>query len=239
MTPTISICHTTARPGQWRASYDAWRLAATHPEQLEYVLCVEEARGFNPSQPPLLTEVASKVIFNHGRQCTVDGWNTAAAQSTGKLIIMNSDDFRCPGRWDDLLLEAVAKAEKTLDDDFVIQTMSAKTAPDTCILGILSRARYSRLGYVLYPEYISVYSDNEFTEHARADGVIVDATHLDFHHHHPATGEGQWDDVYAQSNRPEAYERGHALLERRRAMGFPPYEGWTVGFPLVPPYVRL
>ena len=48
------------------------------------------------------------------------------------------------------------------------------------VLQIMSRAYYSQRGYAMYPEYESMYADNDFTEHARHDGVVIDARHLVF-----------------------------------------------------------
>ena len=46
-TPLFSILHTSARPEAWRAVYDDWMSKAVHPENVEYVLCVDERWGFN------------------------------------------------------------------------------------------------------------------------------------------------------------------------------------------------
>ena len=43
---TFSILHTSARPEKWREVYDAWIAAADHPEDVEYVLVVDERWGF-------------------------------------------------------------------------------------------------------------------------------------------------------------------------------------------------
>jgi hypothetical protein len=45
---------------------------------------------------------------------------------------------------------------------------------------ILSRARYKQQGFVFYPEYESMFADNDFYEAARQDQVIIDARELMF-----------------------------------------------------------
>ena len=45
--PRFSILHTSARPHAWRAVYDAWLAAADHPEDVEYILVVDERWGFD------------------------------------------------------------------------------------------------------------------------------------------------------------------------------------------------
>ena len=67
-----------------------------------------------------------------------------------------------------------------------------------------------------------MYADNDFCEHARQDGVIIDCRHLPkFLHDHPLGNTSKpWDKAYAEQNRPEAYKLGQAILNRRRKAGF-------------------
>lgn len=225
-----SICHTTARPKGWQTSYNAWINAAAHPKDIEYVLCVDKRWGFpddymTPSAKPSGGSIGAwKVVYNEQRMCSVDGWNTAAAYSTGSVLILNADDFVPPHHWDDCLNSLLLPDPNTFD--FVIETSSGNLADDRnlIVLAILSRARYNRLGYALYPEYLSMFSDNEFTEHARKDSVVIDARHLMFRHHHPQQDPAspfQWDEQYNHQNSQSAWDTGLAILNRRRAEGFP------------------
>jgi hypothetical protein len=219
MRPIFSICHTTARPNEWRAGYEAWCAAAQSTLLFEYVLCLDERWGFDPQNPPDVWRSHTHIVWNQGRKCSVDGWNTAAAAARGQVLILNADDFRPPESWDKKLLEVIPD----LKNEFVIEVSSSKPASEQrlLVLGILSRRRYERLGYALYPEYESMYSDNEFTEHARKDQVVIDARHLEFHHYHPMCQEAPWDIVYDHQNQPRCYQEGAAILNRRRAEGFP------------------
>ena len=45
--PLFSILHTSARPEKWRAVYDDWMAKCVHPEDVEYVLCVDPRWGFD------------------------------------------------------------------------------------------------------------------------------------------------------------------------------------------------
>jgi hypothetical protein len=246
MTPLFSICHTTARPNKWRGSYDSWIARAANSEQVEYVLCIDKRWGFgdtiqlesrhaahkpNEAYPPEL----NIVVGNTGPKSCVSGWNTAAAASTGKIIILNADDMRPPQDWDEALRKVVihatgidpAKSTMLCDEEMVIHVSVGGEADKRglIILQILSRARYKRLGYALYPEYDGMYSDNEFQEHAKLDGCYIDARHLRWRHYHPFNGFGLVDEVYNHQNRPESYESGRALFEKRKAEGFPAWKG--------------
>ncbi len=216
MTPLFSICHTTARPDLWRKAYDAWLGETLNPENVEYVLVVDHRWGFT-ELPTLRPQ--DKVLWNTGPKCLVGGANIACAASTGHVLIINSDDIFPQVEWD-LELSDVIQCWHT---DFVIETRSNTPADARRLMvcQILSRARYNRLGYGLFPGYDGMYADDDFSEHARQDGVVIDARHITIEHCHPAFDPNvKMDAVYAHENRAQAYEMGRALLERRRAERF-------------------
>ena len=230
-TPLFSILHTSARPDKWRAVYDDWMSKAVHPENVEYVLCVDERWGFNADtlgRWPTERAALNHAVWNTGRRCYVDGVNAAAKASTGRILIVNADDqFAVPG-WDEALIRAIdgacggGKWDPTVPDGGFVIEVSTGTPSEhergIMVMPILSRARYERLGYVLYPEYESMFADNEFCEHARQDGVVIDARHLMFEHRHWINGRRKSDAVDAAQNAPMASGRG--ILERRRAAKF-------------------
>ena len=93
--PLFSILHTSARPDAWRKVYDDWITKAANPEDVEYVLCVDERWGFRrqpalsavpvSGDPAIALEMweidrdgMNTLVWNEGRRCYVDGVNTAA-----------------------------------------------------------------------------------------------------------------------------------------------------------------
>ena len=61
-----------------------------------------------------------------------------------------------------------------------------------------------------------MYSDNEFSARAFADGVVIDARDkITFRHLHPAHGTAANDATYQHTNHPERYARGLATFKRR------------------------
>ena len=235
--PLFSICHTTARPEGWQQSFGAWcgretgQSRAEYLGGLEYILCIDrrwgfasemaqEFKAFAASQYP---NVDFKVVWNNGRKCMVDGYAFAAAASTGSILILNSDDMFPPKDWDlDLEMQSCCGPHNHGHvADFVIQVSSGTPADarDLMVLQILSRTRYERLGYVLYPGYESMFADDDFSEHARHDGVVIDARHLVFEHRHPALNDSV-DGVYKHQNKSQARTAGLSLLQKRRENGF-------------------
>jgi hypothetical protein len=229
--PLFSICHTTARPEAWRKCYDLWMERAGRPEVVEYVLCIDERWGFNrdeefpgvPADPQLaaweaMRDGRNKLVWNTGRKCMVDGANIAAAASSGAILIINSDDMEPPQNWDDVLLMEAVEA-RDLDDDFVIQVSSGTKADDRglMVLQILSRARYERYGYALYPDFTSMYADDDFTAQAVKDGAVIDATNLTFLHNHPFYEPiAKWDAVYEHENAATSAHHGRRIFDRRQ-----------------------
>lgn len=194
------------------------------------------------------------VVENTQRRCYVDGVNHAAAASHGRVLIVNADDqFPCAA-WDEDLLQVLerraaevaaagADPAKWPDSvfaglpgalqDFVIEVETGTPLEHErriLVLPILSRARYERLGYVFFPEYESMYADNDFCEHARQDAVVIDARRLPvFPHRHPLFDESArkpgvaWQDTdaaYQAQNSPEAYRHGAAIFRWRQRMRF-------------------
>lgn len=154
-----------------------------------------------------------------GRKCSVDGWNTAVKLATGKVLLINSDDmFPCQD-WDHKLLEVIPD----LDGEYVVET-SSNTPADTArtlVFQVLTRQRLEQVGYLFWHEYECMSCDSEFTEHARLDGVVIDARHIVIEHRHYTVKGLPHDGVYSYENRPEVYQLGFDVIARRRSRGFP------------------
>jgi len=181
---------------------------------------VDERWGFDPKAPLEVNE-RTRVLWWTGKRGSTTAWNAAAAMSTGPILIMVADDLRPPPHWDTELLKIIPDPTA----EFVIEVSSAKL-PDSAHLMVaylLSRKRYEALGYVINPEYIGIYADNEFGDHARQDGVVIDGRRLKFEHFHPYYGNGLFprDAVYDSGNTHEAVVQGLALYTKRKAAGFP------------------
>lgn len=217
MQPQFSILHTTARPAAWRKAYDAWVAACDDPRSIEYVLCIDERWKFGSSVDFPDDGVMHTLCHNRGRKSFVSGVNTAAAMSQGRILVANADDLFPCEHWDTKLLERIARSRLA---EFAIEVTTGTPREHErglAIIQILSRTRYERFGFVMYPEFESMYSDNDFYEQAVFDRVLIDARDLLFpHRHFSITGESP-DAVYLHENRQPAYDLGKVVLTRRRA----------------------
>jgi Glycosyl transferase family 2/Methyltransferase domain len=231
--PLFSILHPSARPDKWRAVYDDWMAKCVDPSQVEYVLCVDERWDFHLTDISLYGDGARfRTVWNHGRRCYVDSVNTAAKAATGQILIVIADDqFACE-EWDRRLGVWVAAGGRGADwtqYDFVIQVSTGTPDEDVrhiIVMPIVSRARYERLGYLFYPDYESMFADNDLCEHAEKDGVIIDAKHLMFPHRHAMVKDGKFiagfvlDKAYQAQMRPEAFQLGAQILDAREQNEF-------------------
>ena len=230
--PLFSILHPSARPGQWRKVYDDWMSKCVDPSQVEYVLCADERWGFDRNRNAwpddfvaAVAEERAQFVWNTSRRCYVDAVNTSAKAATGQILIVIADDqFACEG-WDKRLYE---EGWVGANDEFVIEVSTGSDLNGVSehdrgifVMPIVSRARYERLGYLFYPEYESMYADNDLCEHARKDGVVIDARQLMFPHKHPLFNSSvPMDEAYAAQNRPEAYELGRRIFTERQRNRF-------------------
>jgi len=228
--PTFSLVHATIRfPDGWMKSCQEWYDQCEDPDDCEYILCTEGPVEIQRSKVPWKH---FKLVNNQNRHTACTAYNTAARASLGKVLVQISDDNSpCP-YWDRELLSVIPdlKADAAVwiatGGDDQIMTFS-----------ILTRSYYLKYGRMFYPEYWGMYADNDFTDVARRDGVIIQARHIMFPHNHPLYGKGQWDKGYAWQNREAAYKHGAAIYEWRRAHNFEDrIQGDSIDSPLyVPP----
>jgi hypothetical protein len=221
-TPTFSLAYTSVRPAilpqivklwddrskhknhEWCLSVDAGH----EPAHASAVAVAEQYKGAHPI----------KVVVNNDRKNCVDGWNAAAAGTTGKVIIAVADDFVPPPNWDEALL--ALKPEGWIDGEHVVHVNDGFIG-HIFTLAILTRARYDRFGYLWYPGYESMFVDTEFGEVAKRDGVVIEAMHLLFEHMHHACGKRPKDSADANHENNVRWTRGEMLFNYRKQRGFP------------------
>jgi hypothetical protein len=212
----FSLLHSSARPDKWEATHDAWMKACDHPDSVEYILAVDVGGAFK-------TERFFKgvtVVLNMGRPCFVDACNAAAKASTGTVLVVVADDFFPPKGWDTALLSVIPD----LEGAYAVHVDAQDPWPHLMTHPILTRAYLERArgckGEFLYPEFLSVGSDDDFTEQAYKDGVVIDGKRLKFEHRHPLLKgihpQRTGDPVYQHTNRNEAWAVKEKVLARRQ-----------------------
>jgi hypothetical protein len=218
--PLFSLAYTSVRPECIEKVVRLWRGTALHKQAVEIVVavdgnrldCIAAARKISGIRVVIQTEPP----FN-----CVRGWNRAAEETTGKVLIAVSDDFKPCQNWDKQLMEL---RRGWMDEDWVVHTEDGYVH-DIIVLPIITRIRYKRFGYFFYPQYESLFSDTELTEVAKTEGLVLNAMHILMEHMHPDCSKrprDHHDDVHASKAR---WDSGEVLFKIRRRRGFPVDDG--------------
>lgn len=209
-TPTISLIHATrGRSSKAVACREAWMNTAASPWNVEHIFAVDADDKESAQMAKQFVSVTSEK-----RSC-VAAWNLAAKRARGDLIVQLSDDWLPTQNWDARLLEAV-KGRDLKREQVVIAVNDGHRKDDLLCMAICSRARLEAQGELFFDGYESVFSDNEFSVRAFADGIVVDARdRITFEHAHPAFGAAPMDKIYEHNNSTERYKAGKALFDAR------------------------
>jgi hypothetical protein len=207
---TISLIHASrGRPEQAIAQREIWLGHAANPNRIEHIFAVDKDDEASCNKIGFYNHV----VVEPGGGC-VRAWNEGAKLAHGAVLIQVSDDFTPPQNWDDLILEKLGD----LADEKVLAVSDDIRSDGLLCMAIMTRARYEKQGYMFHPDFLSMYSDNWFTEEAYRDGVVIEAKDIVFHHNHPAAfKEVPVDQTYADTNSPERYKQGEEVLHRLRA----------------------
>ena len=135
----------------------------------------------------------------------------------GDILVYLSDDFDCFDNWG-VAIENEVKDFGTMwllkvDDCLQKFEVPVLTIP------IMSRGLYNRLGYFWYPEYRSMFCDEDLYWTCRKLGVIRNAPHLKFEHKHASVGKAPDDETYRRS--AKNWDQGKELFNKRKGLGFP------------------
>lgn len=238
MNPTFSLLHATyRRPEKAVAAMRMWFERAERPESVEYIFAVNREDDATLEALRLLREKATypeadadiipqfKLVIGDFAG-SAPAWDAAAKVSLGDLLIQGQDDVECPKLWDGCLLEWLEGAN--MDPYYWRRVPTIVAVKDgyrkdflQCT-AIMNRRRYEQQGYFLWPQFISVFSDDDFTIRGLADErdgkCMIVRTDLEFRHEHAYHNPTvPMDATYERENSSEAYALGSALFLQRNA----------------------
>lgn len=134
------------------------------------------------------------------------------------LIIMSDDIQWDVYGFDDEIREAFKKYSPNFES--TVHWPDDHGGKNTIIVSIVGINLYRKLGYLYYPDYESVFADNDFTEMTRMLNKYVFVNKRLFSHLHPIWQLADWDAQYRHSERPDVYQRDGALFAKRKAINF-------------------
>jgi hypothetical protein len=207
--PKISIIHATKGRPQiaWQRRWQ-WLSMAEKPLEVEWIFVVDhdDPQDYTPHQA---------IRANPGG--IINAWNHGAKQAKGDILIQMSDDWSPPRHWDALISNAIGATNEAK----VLAISDGFRTDKLLCMAILTQKRLEQQGgFMFQPDYQEsdgIYSDNEFTERAYSDGVVIEAKHIHFKHENPLFTGGKPDDLIKNHNKPEFYEKGKAIYEKRKA----------------------
>jgi hypothetical protein len=220
----FSLVYTSRRPAMMKHIIDQWRGKAAVPANIEIIISID---ANDPDSLRVMNNEGKDwgvkwVVQNQAPFNCVRGWNKGAESATGKIIIAISDDFIPLLQWDYRLL--TLPYQNWVEGEFVVHVNDG-FVKDICTMPILTRKRYDRFGYIFYPRFESMFCDTDLTERAKQDGVLLDAMHLLFEHHHPSNKKRTMDQVDINHASNERWVRGEMLFNFRKTQGFPIDDG--------------
>jgi len=137
------------------------------------------------------------------------------------FVILHSDDMELCDRWDLRLKEVF----NLVGYDKVIKTKQGFN-DSVLTLQIAGAQAFIEYGTFFWPEYKSLFGDNDLTEWARATGRWVEEMEIYCPHLHPwnkIDGAFAWDETYRRENEQKNTIEGRRLFENRKNVGFPAY----------------
>lgn len=204
----LSLLYTTARHHLIPGVIQRWRDSAGDFSRVE-MLVVTDSRY----QPAEAYPENVRFLVNDGRRDCVTGWNLAAAQSTGEVLVQVSDDLFPPKNWDVSIDEAMRRFMSDRPD-VVLNLLDERMQYGFAFHPVLSRAAYDKLGYLYPPEFESMYCDNWFAAYHRKYSRFEVSRDRFWSHAHRTTHAVEVDDVMLRHESPERYARGRAVLEK-------------------------
>lgn len=218
----FSLVHPSrGRPTLARACLREWLSKRSGLYEVEHVLSldVDDASDYQHVQEWTEQRVNFQEVIaqNIGG---VSALNRAARLATGDVLIALCDDVGCPQNWDTEILAAVERAGKRINGPWLLHVADG-IQEEIATLAILSRAHYEQVGRnICHPEYISVFSDNDMTERAKAMGVYVKDFSLLFEHRHWSVGKAVRDATYWREGCQRSRLLGMKVFAERKACNY-------------------
>jgi hypothetical protein len=204
---------------------DAWLSTATDPDKVQHIFSFSNA-GWTLYCETVRRQDPASILTIGAPDTSVGAWNNAYDISNGDILIQLSDDMLPPQDWDRTIRELIGDVSKP---------RVLGCSPDSpagsqgglLTLAIMTRAYAEMKGYFLYPEYRSVFSDDDLTQAAMMDDVLVDSyAGLRFRHE---WGGHDGDATYRRQNSKHSWFVGRNVYEARKRGLFPAVDMQEVG----------
>lgn len=170
---------------------------------------------------PHIKEVLSgydnvKVCYGENKS-KIDAINADLDGESFDIVLLASDDMTPLKKGYDTIIKQ-KMIEHYPDTDGVLWFNDGYQGKKLNTLCILGKKYYDRFNYIYYPEYISVWSDNEFMN---VGNILGKQTYFDeviIQHQHPDWGYGGRDQIHSLNIKNEKHDR--ELYNKRKMINF-------------------
>jgi glycosyltransferase involved in cell wall biosynthesis len=177
---------------------------------IELIVSIDADDNTKFEYAKLYDHFAGKFLVNRNR-CAVDAINKAAEVATGDILLVLSDDFKCPEQWGKKLIEATEGKE-----DWIAKTPDG--IQDWMItMPIMDRKFYNRFGYVYFPEYLHMFCDTDLSCVADLTACRINLD-IKFDHNHYSIGKSEKDEVSKKADK--TWAQGEKLFIERYKRNF-------------------
>jgi glycosyltransferase involved in cell wall biosynthesis len=210
MPTKISLLHATrGRPEKSDAARRLWLERSSGRHEIEYIVSIDDDDELMDAVDDIPCD---RLIIGKNRG-NVDAYNAAYKEATGSILIQMHDDVVPPFHWDRKVANRIGSTKHA-----VLRVSDGQTCnphnPGLLTVLIGTKDYFDSLGYFYYPEYVSIYCDDDITCKAERDGVIIEAQDIRFKHAWHG-GDDDADETYKRSYRDENWKIGRAIIERR------------------------
>lgn len=217
----ITLLHPSrGRAYKAHTTFKNWKAKAID-KNIQHILSLDSDDKKLDTYKSLFTE--SKIIVNDNKNL-VDAVHVGMPYIKGDLVVVLSDDFDCPEKWDQELELAwtyeANKDELGNDKEAAIYINDGITFGRKCMtLPILSKSLIDKLGYIYFPGYTGMFADDDLYAVCEKLGVLIEKDIL-FEHKHWVNGKTERDATYNRHNTDASWKHGKKLFELRKGKGF-------------------
>lgn len=214
----LSLIHPSrGRAKKAKDTLNNWITKSTGEIEIEHIISVDS----DDNQLQLYKSIFSEsvLIENTERHDVVFATNNAAQYSKGNLLIYLSDDFDCPQNWDRLITEEINRYLNNTEVLLKVDDCLQKFEVGVLTIPIMNRKLYQTLKYFFYPEYKSMFCDEDLFWTCKNNHWIRYAPALKFPHLHWCNGKTNVDETYKRSE--TNWDSGKAIFNNRKKQNFP------------------
>jgi len=218
----ISLLHPSY--GRHKMAYNTycnWLKRAKNSDQIEYFLGLDEGDPDLENYKNTFSETSININIGNST-CAVQALDriVKCVAPSSELLVEVLDDVDCFENWDVALFDVLKEVNNFTEPKMIGTHDGLRDYGVVFTQPIMNRACYEKLGFMVYPEYTSMFADNDFTEISRRTGYLINAPYILFKHNHYTLGLNVLDNTYARRNNHEEFEKNRKIFVERQNRNF-------------------